>query len=84
MLTKEILLAKRDVYERGRVKALGQFNAFIGAIEAIDDLLGILAQAEEAAARAATPVDVTEPGNIEESPADTPPTTPQEEGEPNA
>jgi len=78
-LTKEILVAKRGIYEQGRVKALAQVNAFTGAVEAIDDLLALLAQAEESATQAARPVDVTDPGKIEE-----PEAAPQEEGEHNA
>lgn len=63
MITRPILEAQRALYEKGKADALtkvneaaASVNAFNGAIEAIDNLLTICAQKEEAQA-AATPVE---------------------------
>lgn len=53
MITRPILEAQKELYEKGRAEALANFNAFNGAIEAIDNLLDILTQKEEAQAKEA-------------------------------
>jgi hypothetical protein len=50
MLTRPILEAQRETYVRGKEKALSQASAFSGAIEALDNLLAVLAQEETAQA----------------------------------
>jgi hypothetical protein len=47
MITSEVLLAKRKEYEEAKKKAIGTVNALAGAIEAIDDLLALVAQQVE-------------------------------------
>ncbi|MFA5054415.1 MAG: hypothetical protein WC565_10165 [Parcubacteria group bacterium] len=47
MITREVLLAKRKEYEEAKKKAIGTVNALAGAIEAIDDLLALVAQQVE-------------------------------------
>ena len=50
MITRPILEAQRKLYLQGREKAIADVNAFNGAIKAIDDLLDLCAQKEQAAA----------------------------------
>lgn len=62
MITRPILEAQKELYVKGKADALAKVNeaaasvnAFNGAIEAIDNLLNICAQKEEAQAAAETP-----------------------------
>lgn len=64
MITRPILEAQREQYARDRAaavaeadKAAATVNAFNGAIEAIDHLLTICAQEEEAQAAAEKPAE---------------------------
>jgi len=59
MITRPILEAQRELYVKGKDQALAKVNeaaasvnAFNGAIEAIDNMLNICAQKEEAQAAA--------------------------------
>jgi len=47
MITREVLLAKRNEYEEAKKKTIGTVNALAGAIEALDDLLALVAQQVE-------------------------------------
>ena len=62
MITRPILEAQKELYVKGRADAVAKVNeaaasvsAFNGAIEAIDNLLTICAQKEEAQAATETP-----------------------------
>lgn len=64
MITRPILEAQKELYVKGKAEALAKVNeqaaavnAFNGAIEAIDNLLNICAQKEEAQAAAAQPAE---------------------------
>jgi hypothetical protein len=57
MITRPILEAQREQYTKGRENAIAQVSAFNGAIEAIDHLLTICAQEEEAQAAADKPAE---------------------------
>ena len=48
MITRPILEAQKELYERGRLETIANLNAFDGALKCIDDLLNILDQKEEA------------------------------------
>jgi hypothetical protein len=64
MITRPILEAQREMYAKGKDQAVAsaneaaaRVNAFNGAIEAIDHLLTICAQEEEAQAAADKPAE---------------------------
>ncbi len=57
MITRPILEAQREQYVKGRDQEIAKVNAFNGAIEAIDHLLTICAQEEEAQAAAENPAE---------------------------
>jgi len=57
MITRPILEAQREQYVKGRDQEIAKVNAFNGAIEAIDHLLTICAQEEEAQAAAEKPAE---------------------------
>jgi len=48
MISREVLNAQRDLYVKGREQAVASVSAFNGAIECIDNLLGLLDQADAA------------------------------------
>jgi len=48
-INRAVLEAQKELYMKGREGAVASVSAFNGAIEAIDNLLALLAQAEEAA-----------------------------------
>jgi hypothetical protein len=50
MITRPILEAQREIYQKACEQHIAQMTALNGAIEAIDNLLKICAQEEEAQA----------------------------------
>ena len=48
MISSSILEAQKELYEKGRQEAMANVNAFSGAIEAIDSLLAMCDQYDEA------------------------------------
>ncbi len=46
ILTKEMILAQIEQYKQGRIRSQADFNAFNGAIDALEGLLKLEAQLE--------------------------------------